>query len=96
METKAIEASNTTFLFGAKFSADASYVIAGDGRYVVCMLFWHNIYQTIKHNQGLVVHIFFKQSEFPLNLKNLEYDSTPIKILKFLIFNINPGKWYET
>ena len=32
METKAIEASNTTFLFGAKFSADASYVIAGDGR----------------------------------------------------------------
>ena len=39
METKAIEASNTTFLFGAKFSADASYVIAGDGRYVVYVLF---------------------------------------------------------
>ena len=38
METKAIEANNTTFLFGAKFSADASYVIAGDGRCVVCML----------------------------------------------------------
>ena len=36
METKAIEANNTTFLFGAKFSADASYVIAGDGRCVVC------------------------------------------------------------
>ena len=32
MNTKAIGASNTTFLFGAKFSADASYVIAGEGR----------------------------------------------------------------
>lgn len=32
MNTKAIDASNSTFLFGAKFSADAAYVIAGEGR----------------------------------------------------------------
>ncbi len=63
MDMGAISANNNTFLFGAKFSADASYVVAGEGRYAMTVTLHHRMGFELTRANFCLSFIFEKNSD---------------------------------